>query len=92
MVQGYTQLIGGETEQRVWDRQWSQMNQQIVVPRHILEQMRVIHMEQVERLNEGERRELLQSLSTDYESGKEINPKRVQKTCEWLLKSDSFQF
>ena len=36
-------------------------------------------------------RDLLQDLASDYERGKDFNPRRVERTCEWFFNDERFR-
>ena len=87
----FEDLFDRVAERDFWVRQDAGMKKQSWIQAQILrtindasDERRAIYADQREE-------RLLQSLSARYEEQKNINPKRVNGTCEWFLQSAEFQ-
>ena len=86
----YTTLIDKEEEQRAWRDQHSQAELQIALQKQIREALDTAQENQRARLDVEKCEKILHCLSSAYEEQKDINPKRVKGTCEWLLHHPKF--
>ena len=89
--QNFESFFDKIAERDSWFRQDSAMKKQSWIQAQILNAINDASNER--RALYADRREerLLQTLSSRYEEQKNINPKRVDGTCEWFLQSAEFQ-
>lgn len=89
--QKFENLFDKVAERDSWIRQDAVMKNQSWIQAQILKAINDASNER--RAQYADRREerLLQTLSSRYEEQKNINPKRVDGTCEWFLQSAEFQ-
>ena len=89
--QKFENLFDRVAERDAWVKQDAGMKKQSWIQAQILQAIK--DASDVRRAIYADQREerLLQSLSARYEEQKNINPKRVNKTCEWFLQSAEFQ-
>ena len=89
--QNFENFFDKVAERDSWIKQDSAMKKQSWIQAQILNAINDASNER--RVLYADRREerLLQTLSSRYEEQKNINPKRVDGTCEWFLQSAEFQ-
>ena len=89
--QNFENFFDKVAERDSWIKQDSAMKKQSWIQAQILNAINNASTER--RALYADRREerLLQTLSSRYEEQKNINPKRVDGTCEWFLQSAEFQ-
>ena len=89
--QKFENLFDRVAERDVWVKQDAGMKKQSWIQAQILQTIK--DASDVRRAIYADQREerFLQSLSARYEEQKNINPKRVNRTCEWFLQSAEFQ-
>lgn len=87
----YTELFDIDAARRAWKEQYWQASQQTRLQESILEAITTTRNERRMERREEQHERLTQSLSSNYEEQKNLNPKRVAGTCEWFLESDKFR-
>ncbi|KAH8660053.1 hypothetical protein BX600DRAFT_399966 [Xylariales sp. PMI_506] len=93
LSQRCSQLIPHAESKQVqenWSRQLTEMNKSKEILDGIRQILVGLASQNVDTARDQRERDLLQDLSSNYESGKDFNPKKVPGTCEWLLKDERF--
>ena len=89
--QQFENLFDRVAERDSWVRQDAGMKKQSWIQAQILQTINDASDERRAIYADQREERLLQSLSARYEEQKNINPKRVNRTCEWFLQSAEFQ-
>ena len=89
--QNFENLFDKVAERDSWTRQDAVMKKQSWIQTQILKTINAASDERRARYTDQREERLLQTLSSRYEEQKNINPKRVDGTCEWFLQSAEFQ-
>ena len=89
--QSFENLFDKVAERDSWIRQDAVMKKQSWIQAQILKAINDASNERRAQYADRQEERLLQTLSSRYEEQKNINPKRVDGTCEWFLQSVEFQ-
>ena len=89
--QKFENLFDRVAERNSWTRQDAGMKKQSWIQAQILRTIKDASDERRAIYADQREEQLLQCLSARYEEQKNINPKRVDRTCEWFLQSAEFQ-
>ena len=66
------------------------MKMQVDTAIQILDELKLVNQEKLERTDKDLRHRLLQCFASDHNSQKNVNPERVKGTCEWFTKDQKF--
>jgi hypothetical protein len=94
LSKGCSDLIPALQEEEIREH-WSGQLQEMQESRTVLDEIRRILEDggkQTQKIYEDQNeRDLLHDLASDYERGKNFNPRRVDGTCEWFFKDERFR-